>query len=143
MDLREDLSPVLRAKGLKVTKSRLALLRVLVEEHGPFTLEQIRKKMSGAKCDLVTAYRSLNSFEEEQIVHRCDFGDGVVRYEYRGDQHHHHIICRKCRGVEALDFCIGKKVERLLKKRGYENLSHSLEFFGTCMRCQERQSSAQ
>ena len=33
--------------------------------------------------------------EEVGVVRRCDFGDGVLRYEFDGGalRHHHHLVC--------------------------------------------------
>ena len=73
------------------------------------------------------------------LVRRCDFGDGAYRYEFNtGEQHHHHIICRKCGSVEVLDLCVVESLENLARQKGYANVTHTLEIFGTCVKCQER-----
>ncbi|HEX5036893.1 MAG TPA: Fur family transcriptional regulator [bacterium] len=129
---------VLRAAGLKATAPRRALLQLLKKKHGPFTIEELGVLMKGkASCDPVTVYRCLSQFEKANLVRRCDFGDGVARYEFRHeDEHHHHVICRKCSKVKNFDDdCLIDALEEVVKKMGYKDVTHSLEFFGTCASC--------
>ncbi len=127
----------LRDHQTRITGPRRAVLTLLTSEHGPFTAEEIHARMKGPG-DVVTVYRSLAALEELNLVRRCDFGDGAYRYEYNtGDHHHHHIICRKCRSVRTLDFCVADSLERMARQLGYENVTHALEIFGVCPKCQE------
>lgn len=126
-----------KAEGLKLTKPRQALVRVLLQGHGPFTMDQFQKLMKPVSCDLVTIYRSLAQFEEIGLVRRCDFGDGIARYEFSDEHgHHHHIICRKCHRVDNVeDDCLLDSIDKAVAKRGYSKVTHSLEFFGVCPSC--------
>ena len=127
----------LRANGQRITEPRRAILNLLTHEHGPFTAEELHGRLENGGCDLVTVYRVIAAFEELNLVRRCDFGDGAYRYEFNtGDGHHHHIICRKCNSVEVLDRCVVESLERLARKKGYANVTHTLEIFGTCVKCQ-------
>ena len=107
-------------------------------EHGPFDVQQILGRMSAGVCDPVTVYRCLETFEHARLVRRCDFSDGVVRYELIGDDHHHHLICRSCGKVEELEIDVHHlhSLERAAETRGYAGVAHSLEFFGICPDCQ-------
>src|ERR1700744_3958857 len=128
---------VLREHGQRVTEPVKAILRLLIHEHGPFTAEELHARLSSGLCDLVTVYRCLTAMEEINLVRRCDFGDGSYRYEYNtGEHHHHHIICRECRNVQTLDFCVADSLERMARQMGYSNVSHTLEIFGLCPKCQ-------
>lgn len=112
------------------------MLSVLIKEHGPFSAEELHKKIGVAGCDVVTVYRSLQAMEEIGVLRRCDFGDGTYRYEFNhGEHHHHHIICRVCRSVETLDMCVADGLERLARQKGYQNVTHTLEIFGVCAKC--------
>lgn len=127
----------LKATGLKVTQPRVAIVDALMEDHGPFTVDELRARIPERTCDLVTLYRSLPALEKAGVVRRCDFGDGPVRYEYQEENghHHHHVICRKCRRVETLDHCLIEGIEKNLRKQGYQDIAHSLEFFALCSAC--------
>jgi Fur family transcriptional regulator, ferric uptake regulator len=127
----------LKHAKLKVTKPRMAILDILIRHHEPFTLDEIHKEVARHEVDRVTVYRCLDSFHESGIVRRCDFGDGPVRFEYQGvgAEHHHHIVCRKCRKIKDLKECLVENIEDFLEKAGYSNITHSLEFFGICSKC--------
>jgi Fur family ferric uptake transcriptional regulator len=130
----------LRESGLRVTEPRIAILRALLEKHGPFTVEEIHIHVTKKVCDLATIYRTLGSLEKTGLIKRCEFGDGSARYELAGHEnhhHHHHVICKKCRKVEVLDDCELEEIDSFAKKRGFTDISHSLEFFGICPNCKK------
>ncbi len=107
------------------------MLAILTSEHGPFSAGKLHRKMARKGCDVVAVYRSLQAMEEIVVLRRCDFGDGVCRYEFNaGEHHHHHVICRICRSVETLDLCMAESLERLARDKGYRNVTHTLEVFG-------------
>lgn len=127
----------LRTGGLKLTRTRKALLELLLHEHGPFSIEEIQQRLTVA-CDIVTIYRNMMAFETQGLVTSCDFGDGLARYEWAhgGEAHHHHIICQNCRRVEELELCMVAELEKLVASRGYAQVTHRLEFYGLCRDCQ-------
>ncbi len=130
----------LRASGLKQTPARRAILQVLWDEHGPFSVEEIHLRSGKDACDQATVYRCLGSLEEAGLIHRCEFGDGAARYELaQADQgHHHHLVCTGCRKIEIIDDEALEEIDQYAKKRGYSNIHHKLEFFGTCPDCRAR-----
>ena len=91
-------------------------------------------------CDLVTVYRSMHLLEELGMVKRFDFGDGVARFELVGegdDGHHHHLVCVRCSRVVEIEECFPSKIEdEIAARNGFKAITHTLEFFGVCPRCQ-------
>ena len=134
----ENALNALRSGKRRITKPRREILAVLAADHGPFTIDQIHKRLKKQSCDLVTVYRSLAVLEKLDLVRRCDFGDGKYRYELNTEEHHHHIICRVCAKVEPLDLCVVTALEQLAKRMGYSNVTHSMELFGICPKCRKR-----
>jgi len=133
----EDALFALDEASLKRTQPRLALLEALIENHGPYSIEEIHKLVRSKKLDLVTVYRCVGLFEKIGLVRRCDFGDGTARYEFQmGYRHHHHVICKVCRKAQSLETCELNKFDKLVKKMGYTEVTHTLEFFGVCETCQ-------
>lgn len=127
---------VLRENHLRITRPRKAILEVLLEKAVPATIEEIHQKLEPGLCDLATVYRCLAAFEKLELVRRCHFHDGTSLYEIDlGPDHHHHIVCTACKKVEPLDFCVVEGLERLVRERGYRDVSHMLEFFGICRDC--------
>ncbi len=132
----ESLTQRLREVGLKATKARVSILELLSKEHGPFTVEEIAAKLAKKKrsFDLVTLYRCLAAMENLSLLTRCDFGDGSSRYELH-HSHHHHIICRQCQRIQALNHCPFENLSTKFPIAGFTQISHRLEFFGLCDRC--------
>ncbi len=139
---KDGLTERLRKSGLKVTQSRLALLAELTKGECPLSPEELYARLDSSLCDLVTVYRSLGIFEERGLIRRCLFGDGKARYELEhGAHHHHHLVCRGCGVVRPLEQCVLPALENSLRASGFSNISHSLEFFGTCPDCVAKKSA--
>lgn len=128
----------LKKSKLKITAPRKAILQTLLENHGPFSAEEIHQKITKKICDLATVYRCLASLEKARLIRRCGFGDGATRYELSDrdkQHHHHHVICTECKRVEVLDDCQLGEIDRFARKRGFSGVTHNLEFFGVCPTC--------
>ncbi len=139
----EEALGVLREHGHRITRPRVAILEALIARQGPVAIEVLHQSMPNGVCDLATVYRCLAAFEKIGIVRRSYFSEGTAIYEFTlGGDHHHHIICRECQKVEALDFCVVEGLERLVRDRGYRDVSHMLEFFGVCSTCAEKPDPA-
>ena len=129
----------LKAAGLRITQPRIAILDALIKRSLPASIEQIHGDLSGSSCDLVTVYRCLAAFEELGLVRRCFFHNGTSLYQINlGDEPVYHVVNKSDNSVEALDADTSselraalQKVEALLKTRGYSDVSHMVEFFGT------------
>ena len=86
---------------------------------------------------LTTVYRSLESLVGLGLVQAVDFGDGEKRYELvEPGEHHHHLVCQRCKRSVHLDMCLVEELEEgVRKKYGFEVRSHILEIFGICKQC--------
>lgn len=131
-----DLADVLRSFGLRASKQRLAILQAIKKTPCPAAAEEVFQALPVKTCDLATLYRNLSQWEKLGLLRRMQLGDGASRYEIvEAHHHHHHIVCRKCRRIEHLNVCGLDEIESRLRRRGFRELSHSLEFFGLCSRC--------
>lgn len=136
---KEHHSPteILKEKGLKITKNRVELLEVMSESTSPLSAEDILTKLPKNSCDRATLFRTLKQFTEHNLLEQLDFSEGFSRYGMHcEDHHHHHVICTECKKIEAVPFCVPKEFELSLKRRGYANIQHKMEFFGLCASCQ-------
>ncbi|MBP6865163.1 MAG: transcriptional repressor [Candidatus Didemnitutus sp.] len=127
----------LRETGFRITKPRIALLEALAQLDRPVPIEQLHQQLTKHPCDLVTVYRCLSAFERVGIVRRSFLHNGTSLYELSlgNTAKHYHIVCRQCGGTERVDYFPVEGIERMLRERGYTELSHLVEFFGTCPRC--------
>ena len=136
----DALASRLRAQSRKITGPRRAILQLLATEKHPVSIRDLHRLLSRSSCDLATVYRSLKMLERFGMVKRFDFGDGIARYELnRHDDggHHHHLICTGCSKVVELDECFPSELEqKIASGNGFTRISHKLEFFGVCPKCQ-------
>jgi Fur family ferric uptake transcriptional regulator len=135
-----ELTDRLRRKLRKVTGPRQAILKSLRGLHGPLTIKEIHEQLGPGNCDLATIYRSMHLLEEMGMVKRFEFGTGAARFELldEGDDgHHHHLVCTRCSDVIELEECFPNELERrIATQNGFKAVTHKLEFFGVCPRCQ-------
>ena len=127
---------LLKDKGLSVTEQRKGILGLLLKEHGPFTTEEILKKIPKNSCDLATVYRCLKQFVEVQLVNTSFLEKDMAHYEFNDPlHHHHHIICKICKKIDSFHECLMDKIELSLQKKGYKDIQHRLEIFAICEIC--------
>lgn len=139
---------LLKKSALKVTDIRVGLLTLLHEGQHPQSAEDLYSRMPTAlkklgsrkSADLVTVYRNLKSFLEAGLVQSTELGTGRKLYEWLDQSHHHHhVICRMCGRVDTLEVCGLDQHFKDIRKMGYADLTHRLEFFGVCASCQNSQ----
>lgn len=127
----------LRTAQMRVTKPRVAILAALIHRAGPTSIEQLHQDLAKKSCDLVTVYRCLAAFERIGLVRRSFLHSGTSLYEITfGNPQHYHVICKVCGTAERVEYFSVEGMERMLKDRGYSQLSHIVEFFGVCPTCQ-------
>jgi Fur family ferric uptake transcriptional regulator len=135
-----ELAEKLRRKSRRLTGPRQAILGILRRQAHPMSNKEIFAALPKGDCDLATVYRSMHLLENMGMVKRFDLGDGVARFELlrEGDDgHHHHLVCTNCAGVVEIEECfMGELEERLAARNGFTGVTHKLEFFGICPRCQ-------
>lgn len=142
----EELTQRLRAGSRKVTAPRQAILDVLRRHASPLTNREIHAALGKADCDLATIYRNMHTLESMGLVKRYDFGDGAARFELATDapdHHHHHLVCKGCSMIVEIDDCFPAALEsELARRHGFTQVTHRLEFFGLCPRCQHPTAKA-
>jgi len=135
-----ELTGRLRKRSRKVTAPRQAILEILRSHPHPLTNREILAAMPRGQCNLATIYRSMHLLEEMGMVKRFDFGDGVARFELvreGEDGHHHHLVCVHCSQIVEIKDCFPRELEKEIALRnGFKSITHKLEFFGVCPRCQ-------
>ncbi|MFP4661254.1 MAG: Fur family transcriptional regulator [Halanaerobiales bacterium] len=139
----ESLRDCLKSRGMRDTKQRQAILKVLVDEERPLTaaviFSRLEEKFSGLR--LSTIYRNLNTFVEKNIVRKMelDFNNKESYFEYIKGEHHHHLICVECNEIVPLD-CPLKEYETELKSEtNYTLLDHKIKIYGICPECQRKE----
>ena len=140
MQTTDHILTALRAKGYRITAARQAIIEALSAEQKPLSAADIHAMVTKRKTetDKVTVYRELEFLQKEGIVVCVQLQDRNRRYELSSLEHHHHLICQKCEGVQDihLDEDLETQERAIAKKMKFKVLRHSLEFFGLCQSCQ-------
>lgn len=126
----------LKRVGLKVTAPRKEILKMLSAH--PMSAQELHGvlKEKGFNVDIVTIYRTLELFNNLELVRKTQFEDKTARYELlSGQEHHHHLVCIKCGLIEDVVINEDKFVNEIEKQSEFSVERHSLEFFGFCKRC--------
>ena len=124
--------------GKRSTRQRTAVARLLDQlddfRSAQELHEELRKRGEG--IGLTTVYRTLQSLADagEIDVLRTDTGEAI--YRRCSSHHHHHLVCRTCgHTVEVEGPAVERWAERIAVENGFSHVSHTVEIFGTCERC--------
>lgn len=129
----------LRNAQLKATPTRLAILKMLETKTTPVDVATIMENLesSGLRVDPATVFRIINLFTQKGLTSKLSLNEGKFRYEIASKGDHHHLICQSCGKMEDVaDPWISSLEKTIEKKKGFKIKSHSLEFFGICLKCQ-------
>lgn len=122
----DELRAAVRARGLRATPSRLAVLDLLRAGESPLSHGDVADRLAAQTWDRATIYRNLVDLAEAGLLRRTDVGDHVWRFEAIGAEHdaaHPHFVCTECGSVECLldvELSPHRKSPRAVKQRQIE-----------------------
>ena len=128
----------LRKTGMRRSDALEDLLNAMLTHHRPFLLSELAEMPGLADRDQATVYRLVMKLKELGFVRQLSLGEKGNFFQLKLENHHHdYLICRDCGTLTEVPFaCVLKEVEdKLSKKFGWRDLSHSLAFQGTCPDC--------
>ncbi len=133
----DDIRARLRAKGLRWTPQRRALLDVLRATDGHVTgaelVELCRER--DPETTPSTVYRTLDVLEELGIVRHSHGRDGREEFHVGPTSEHGHAICQHCGSTIELEGDDVAGLATSLERRGFSvDLSH-LSVGGSCVEC--------
>ncbi len=145
-DVRLDsLLERLRSGGGRVTEPRRAVLEVLldtVDEH--LSVEALAELVHERRPDVhrSTVYRTLEAFEDANLVQHVHLGHSPSTY-HLADEPHHHAVCDTCGTVVHLPpDTFEPVVRRLRADYSFEPSPYHFAIPGRCHRCRSEQVSA-
>lgn len=121
-----------------MNKSATRVLKTLEHAGGFASAQEVHQLImrQGDRIGLTTIYRALQSLQKENFVDVLRRDDGEAIYRLCGDEHHHHLVCKKCgRTVEIEGGAIEKWAATIAQEHGFRDVGHSAEIFGTCANC--------
>ena len=105
-DLDTQARQMLKTAELYCTKSRVAILKVLIKAGKPLSQEQIARLSGKEHFDKVTIYRTLESLFQVGLVHKTFLDKRAQHYELANNctehQCHPHFTCTNCGETHCL-----------------------------------------
>ena len=129
----------LRNHGHKITNSRKEIVRIFSLTEKPLTAKEIYTKLHSKKLNVnkTTVYRELQFLSDKNYLNKVHLKPSETSYESKELLHHHHLVCESCGKIDNVTNCLAEELEgKILKNKGFKITRHSLEFFGTCAKCQ-------
>jgi Fur family ferric uptake transcriptional regulator len=132
-----DATDVLRARGVRVTAQRVAVLRVVAAAPHRTTDEietAVRDELGAVSKQAV--YDVLAALTEAGVVRRIQPAGSPARYEDRVGDNHHHLICRSCGRTVDVDCAVGEvPCLTAADDAGYEVDEAEVIYWGRCPEC--------
>jgi Fur family transcriptional regulator, ferric uptake regulator len=135
---QEQIIEALSQAGYRITQSRRAVIRVLLEDNGfaspPEIWERAMEDYPG--IGRVTVYRTLDLLSRLGFVRRIHTEEGCHGRASIRLGHHHHLICRQCGAAVEFEGCdLSSFLARVSGETGYLIEEHMLELVGLCPEC--------
>lgn len=107
--------------------------------------QQLHRSLIEASSNmgLTTVYRHLRALQQKGLVRCRNLPTGEALYS-PVNRDHHHLTCVDCGQTVVLKSCPIKNIELpKTQTKNFELLFHTLEFFGLCKSCHQRQKEAE
>jgi len=132
------------AYGLKNTKNRQEILKVLMDSTQPLTADQIYFSLNqgGESMNLSTIYRTLATLSEKGILLKVVLADeSKTLFEYNRQIHKHYLICQDCRTITPIEHCpIAEYEKKLSQEMNFHITGHKLGIYGYCQACWQKRN---
>ena len=128
------------AAGMRPTRQRKAVVDALDSFDDFRSAQEIHDLLGqrGEAVGLATVYRTLQRLADAGEVDLLRTEEGEAIYRRCSDTHHHHLVCRACgRTVEVEGPAVERWTRAIAAEHGYDDVSHTLEIFGTCGGCRD------
>ena len=130
---------LLRQHGLQVTAQRLAVLRA-VGGRPHATADEIegvvRQEIGAVSRQAV--YDALGVLTDKGIIRRIQPARSPARFEDRGDDNHHHLVCRACGITVDVPCAVGyTPCLAASDDQGFVIDEAEVIYWGTCPECRQ------
>ena len=128
-------------KKLRKTKARNVIISILSRDKDKaFSVEELHQVcMTYLQIDLSTVYRTMHTLAESGFVTKSMHPDGKAYFQLasqQGTEHHHRIVCSKCKASADIAVCpLHHLEEQKLSDTGFTMTSLSIELTGLCPAC--------
>ena len=128
-----------RAAGVRSTRQRAAIVEALHAAAGFQSAQELHRDLvrAGQGVGLATVYRNLQGLVDAGEIDAVHTASGETMFRLcEADDHHHHLVCRSCRrSVEVQADEVETWAERVARRHGFKQATHTVEIFGVCGDC--------
>ena len=145
MGYASDAIEILHAKGLRLTSTRKAVLKLLEQTPDPISApalyRQIVRDSKGKAIDRVSVHRILKKLEEMGLVHRVSNKGFYIACLHQRCASTYHILanCHQCNNVQELglpEHLAAPLYKHIQAQHQFAAKKHLLQIVGTCNKCQ-------
>jgi Fur family ferric uptake transcriptional regulator len=143
--MRGRLKQQRRRSAVPLTAKQEQLLKELKRSKGELSGQDLhaRLRKGTSPMGLATVYRHLRQLQQQGQVRCRHLPSGEALYA-PAERDEHHLTCVDCGRTSTLQSCPVHDVHLDTQQLGgFRPLFHTLEFFGLCDACQERQQGSQ
>lgn len=131
----DELAAVLREHGYSITKQRLLVFSLLIDQE-PLTMYELYTRAKG-QLDRASTYRIITLFEKLGIVQRSNIGwKYKIELSDQFAEHHHHLACVQCGKVAPMNEVeLEQFITAIASTHAFMPTSHQVEIQGLCQDC--------
>jgi Fe2+ or Zn2+ uptake regulation protein len=133
-----QLADRLRARGLRVTAARLAVLEAVDGLGGHPNVDEIASRARARLGAISTqaVYDGLRALTDAGLLRRIEPSGSPARFETRVGDNHHHLVCRRCGLTRDVDCVIGSPpCLEPTDSAGFAIDEAEVTFWGLCPEC--------
>jgi Fe2+ or Zn2+ uptake regulation protein len=140
---RRPLEQELISRGVRMTRQRRLLVRIIQSAHGHMDVLQLWKRAhaQAPTLDQVTVYRTLALLKRYGLVDELDLlhlEGGKHYYEARATRDHIHLACVKCGRIQEFASTLLEKLKgQIERQRRFRIDVVRVEAGGYCDRCKK------
>ena len=137
-----DAAELLRARGLRATGPRIAVLAAVVRApHGDAEQVEAAVRADGADISRASVYNVLADLTAKGLLRRIEPAGSPARYETRTGDNHHHLVCRSCGFTADVDCAVGSRnCLEPSQTSGFVLDEAEVIFWGLCASCRPSDS---
>ena len=124
------------------TRSQEQILKVLKKLNCAISAQDlyVDLRKQNQSMGLATVYRSLEALKLEGVIQVRTLTNGESLYSLVQEDRHH-LTCLQCGQSIAIEECpVHELEENLHQSHHFKIFYHTLEFFGLCPKCQQKDS---
>ena len=139
-----SLRHTLESNGVKITRARSAILRVLSATSEHLTVAEVYRRVRriDRRVGLASVYRTMELLARMGLVKHVHLDHRHRHYASITADHRHHLVCTSCGLAVEFNDCRLEALERVIARRTHFRIDgHCVEFFGQCRKCRTRPST--